>query len=91
MQSTIDLLYSRKSGEATGAGFLFFEGILTPVFLTCSIQTFKPGSEHGSWQSWSDSGIEMDGSSQGNMAKIVTGTPDVGRRTWKTSACFTFW
>lgn len=68
------------------AGFLFFEGILMPVLLTCSIQMFKPGSQRGCWHSWSDSGTEMDGSSQGNMARIIT---DMGWKAWKISAYFT--
>lgn len=61
-----------------GTGFLLFEKILTPVFLTFLIQMFKPGCQHGCLQSWSENGNEMNGSSQMNMARIVTVTLDMG-------------
>lgn len=66
-----------------GTGFLVFEKILTPVFLTFLIQMFKPGCQHGCLQSWSENGIEVNGSSQMNMAGIITVILDMGRRLRK--------
>jgi len=78
VQSTVGLLYSGSLEKPQGTGFLLFEKILTPVFLTCSIQMFKPGYQHGCLQSWSENGNKMNGSSQMNMARIVTVTLDKG-------------
>lgn len=61
-----------------GTGFLLFEKILTPVFLTFLIQMFKAGCQCGCLQSWSENGNEMNGSSQMNMARTVTVTLDMG-------------
>lgn len=88
MQSTTGLLYPRESGEATEGWTFVFWRSLDACFadmIHTDVQAVRMLAElecHG---------LEMDGSSQGNMARISTGTPDVGWKTWKTSACFTFW